>query len=68
VVSPTATNLGLGTASANILTQDNAWSLPRLHVAFTVDRGGSAKVDRYTLVDDITFRNGPRTCGAAVTC
>jgi Tfp pilus assembly protein PilV len=68
LVSPTSTTLGAGTAGTNIVTQDNAWSLPRLHVAFTVDRGGSAKVDRYTLVDDITFRNGPRTCGAAVTC
>jgi prepilin-type N-terminal cleavage/methylation domain-containing protein len=63
-----ATSLGAGTAGANIATQDGAWSLPRLHVAFTVDRGGSTKLDSYTLVDDITFRNGPRTCGAAVTC
>jgi prepilin-type N-terminal cleavage/methylation domain-containing protein len=68
LVAPTTTTLGAGTASTNIVTQDNAWSLPRLHVQFTVDRGGSKKVDRYTLVDDITFRNAQRTCGAAVTC
>ena len=68
VVAPTATNLGAGTAGTAIATQDNAWSLPRLHVGFTVDRGGIAHVDKYRLVDDITFRNGPRTCGAAVTC
>jgi prepilin-type N-terminal cleavage/methylation domain-containing protein len=64
----TATALGAGTAATNIQTQDNAYALPRLHVAFTVDRGTSKSVDRYSIVDDITFRNGVRTCGAAVTC
>jgi prepilin-type N-terminal cleavage/methylation domain-containing protein len=68
LVTPTATTLGAGTAGTNIATQDNAWSLPRLHVAFTVDRGGSKHVDKYTLVDDITFRNGPRTCAGVATC
>jgi Tfp pilus assembly protein PilV len=68
LIAPTATTLGAGTAGTNIATQDNAYSLPRLHVDFTVDRGSSKKVDRYHLLDDITFRNGPRTCGASVTC
>ena len=64
----TSTSLGGGTGAGFIATQDGAYALPRLHLAFTVDRGGSTKVDRYTLVDDITFRNGPRTCGASATC
>jgi type II secretory pathway pseudopilin PulG len=67
LIAPTNTTLGAGTTGTNIATQDNAWSLPRLHVSFTVDRM-SKKHDRYGLVDTITFRNGPRTCGAGVTC
>jgi hypothetical protein len=57
----------MGTASSYILTQDAAYSNPRLHVDVSVNRTGATH--SYRLVDDIALRNGPRTCGAAgATC
>jgi prepilin-type N-terminal cleavage/methylation domain-containing protein len=60
-------SVGAGTGAASITTQDASFALPRLHVDLTVDRPGATH--SYRLVDDIAFRNGPRTCGAGVaTC
>ncbi|MDQ1726659.1 MAG: hypothetical protein QOK14_704 [Frankiaceae bacterium] len=59
--------VGAGTAAASIATQDASSALPRLHVDLTVNRAGATH--DYRLVDDIAFRNGPRTCGAGLaTC
>jgi prepilin-type N-terminal cleavage/methylation domain-containing protein len=59
--------IGSGTGASYIGTQDNSFALPRLHVDFNVRRAGSTHA--YRLVDDIAFRNGPRTCGlAGATC
>ena len=61
------TTVGSGTGASYIVTQDASYALPRLHVSFTVARAGATR--RYTLVDDIVFLNGPRTCGlAGATC
>jgi prepilin-type N-terminal cleavage/methylation domain-containing protein len=62
------TTIGAGTGAASITTQDNiSYALPRLHVDLTVKRAGAKQ--SYRLVDDIAFRNGPRTCGVGVaTC
>jgi prepilin-type N-terminal cleavage/methylation domain-containing protein len=63
----TSTSVGLGTGSSFIATQDAAYSAPRLHVDLTISRTGATHT--YRLVDDIAFRNGPRTCGTGVaTC
>jgi len=63
----TSSSVGMGTGASYILTQDGAFSAPRLHVDLTVNRTGATH--SYRLVDDIAFRNGPRTCGAGVaTC
>jgi prepilin-type N-terminal cleavage/methylation domain-containing protein len=63
----TSTSVGLGTGSSYIATQDAAYSAPRLHVDLTINRTGATHT--YRLVDDIAFRNGPRTCGTGVaTC
>jgi prepilin-type N-terminal cleavage/methylation domain-containing protein len=63
----TSTSVGLGTGSSFIATQDAAYSAPRLHVDLTINRTGATHT--YRLVDDIAFRNGPRTCGTGVaTC
>jgi prepilin-type N-terminal cleavage/methylation domain-containing protein len=63
----TSSSVGMGTGSSYILTQDAAYSAPRLHVDLTINRTGATH--SYRLVDDIAFRNGPRTCGAGVaTC
>ncbi len=59
--------LGGGTGAGAIVTQDGSYVLPRLHVGFTANRNPS-KHDGYTLVDDIAFRNGPRTCGGVASC
>ena len=63
----TSSSLGGGTGAGAIVTQDASYVLPRLHVGFTVNRN-PAKHDGYTLVDDIAFRNGPRTCGGTASC
>jgi prepilin-type N-terminal cleavage/methylation domain-containing protein len=63
----TSTSVGLGTGASYIATQDAAYSVPRLHADLTINRAGATH--GYRLVDDIAFRNGPRTCGAGVsTC
>jgi type II secretory pathway pseudopilin PulG len=63
----TSTSVGLGTGSSFIATQDAAYSAPRLHVDLTINRTGATHT--YRLVDDLAFRNGPRTCGTGVaTC
>lgn len=60
-------SIGAGTGAASITTQDGSFGLPRMHVDLTVKRAGATA--SYRLVDDIAFRNGPRTCGAGVaTC
>jgi hypothetical protein len=46
---------------------DGSSTLPRLHVDMTTELR-SGLHDSYRLVDDIAFRNGPRTCGSAVSC
>ncbi|MFL5963807.1 MAG: type II secretion system protein J [Gaiellaceae bacterium] len=61
-----ATSIGAGTGATFIATQDASYALPRLHVDLTVDRAGATHA--YRLVDDIAFRNGPRTCGGVATC
>ena len=63
----TSASLGGGTGAGAILTQDASYVLPRLHVGLTVNRNAT-KHDAYTLVDDIAFRNGPRTCGGTASC
>ena len=60
----TSTSAGVGMTGADIVTQDAAYSVPRLHVDLTVRRTGASR--SYRLVDDIAFRNGPRRCGAGV--
>jgi prepilin-type N-terminal cleavage/methylation domain-containing protein len=63
----TSTSVGLGTSASYIATQDAAYSAPRLHVDLTINRTNATR--SYRLVDDIAFRNGPRTCGIGVaTC
>ena len=63
----TSSSVGMGTGASYILTQDAAYSSPRLHVDLTINRTGATH--SYRLVDDIALRNGPRTCGAAgATC
>jgi prepilin-type N-terminal cleavage/methylation domain-containing protein len=63
----TSSSVGMGTGASYILTQDSAFSAPRLHVDLTINRTGATH--SYRLVDDIALRNGPRTCGAAgATC
>jgi hypothetical protein len=60
-------SVGAGTGAASITTQDASFALPRLHVDLTVNRAGATH--SYRLVDDIAFRNGPRTCAAGLaTC
>lgn len=55
----------LGNGAAGIVTQDGSSSLPRLHVDMTSELR-SGLVDGYRLVDDIAFRNGPRSCASGV--
>jgi prepilin-type N-terminal cleavage/methylation domain-containing protein len=63
----TSTSVGLGMGAGNIVTQDAAFSVARLHADVTINRAGATRT--YRLVDDIAFRNGTRTCGAGVaTC
>lgn len=59
--------IGGGTGAGAIVTQDASYVLPRLHLGLTVNRN-AAKHDAYALVDDIAFRNGPRTCGGTASC
>lgn len=62
----TSSAIGTGTGAGAIATQDAAFSLPRLHVDLTVLKSGATH--SYRLVDDIAFRNGPRTCSGSATC
>jgi prepilin-type N-terminal cleavage/methylation domain-containing protein len=62
----TSTSVGTGTAAGAIATQDASYSLPRLHVDLTVRKAGAS--NSYRLIDDIAFRNGPRTCAGVATC
>ena len=63
----TSTSVGLGMTGTDIVTQDGAYSVPRLHADLTINRSGATH--SYRLVDDIAFRNGPRKCAAGVaTC
>jgi prepilin-type N-terminal cleavage/methylation domain-containing protein len=63
----TSTSVGNGMTSADIATQDAAFSNARLHVDVRINRSGATRA--YRLVDDIALRNSPRTCGAGVaTC
>jgi len=57
----------LGTGSAGMTLNDGSSTLPRLHVDLTTQLR-SGLHDQYRLIDDIAFRNGPRTCGSAVSC
>ena len=57
----------LGTGATGMTLGDGSSTLPRLHVDLTTQLQ-SGLHDSYRLVDDIAFRNGPRTCGSAVSC
>jgi prepilin-type N-terminal cleavage/methylation domain-containing protein len=59
------TTLGGGTGSAAITTQDGSSTLARLHVDMTLNQN-TRRRDKYRLVDDIAFRNGPRACATGV--
>ena len=61
-----ATTLGGGTGQAAITTAANNYTLPRLHVSFTVNREPSKTNDAFTIADDIAFRNGARSCNTGV--
>ena len=56
----------LSGGSGGIVTADGSSVLPRLHVDLTINRKPALYRDRYRLVDDIAFRNGPRTCSTGV--
>lgn len=56
------TTLGGGTGSSAITTIAGNSTLPRLHVSLTVNRMPTKTAEQYKLVDDIAFRNGPRSC------
>lgn len=56
----------LGSGAGGIVTSDGGSTLPRLHIDMTLTQS-TAKNDSYHLVDDITLRNGPRSCAGA-TC
>ena len=60
------TTLNGGTGSAAITTAAGSSTLPRLHVAFTVNRKPSKSKDQFKIADDIAFRNGPRSCNTGV--
>lgn len=57
----------LGTGASGMTLGDGSSTLPRLHVDLTTQLQ-SGLHDSYRLVDDIAFRNGPRTCGSAISC
>jgi prepilin-type N-terminal cleavage/methylation domain-containing protein len=57
---------GLGAGAAGIVTQDASSTLPRLHLDLLINRKPAVFNDRYRLVDDIAFRNGPRACASGV--
>jgi prepilin-type N-terminal cleavage/methylation domain-containing protein len=63
----TATSLNQGTSATYIATQDGSSSLPRLHVDMTVNRNAKSN-EAFHLVDDIAFRNGPRSCNGVASC
>jgi prepilin-type N-terminal cleavage/methylation domain-containing protein len=56
----------LGGGAGGISTQDGSSTLPRLHVDLQVNRKPARSRDLFRLVDDIAFRNGPRTCASGV--
>jgi prepilin-type N-terminal cleavage/methylation domain-containing protein len=63
----TSSSLGQGTAATYILTQDGSSTSPRLHVDLNLQLRSGLR-DYYRLVDDIAFRNGPRSCNAVASC
>jgi prepilin-type N-terminal cleavage/methylation domain-containing protein len=64
----TSADVGLGTGATHIVTQDSSNTSPRLHVDMTVNLKPSNATSRFHLVDDITFRNGPRACSGTASC
>jgi prepilin-type N-terminal cleavage/methylation domain-containing protein len=62
------TTLGGGTGGAAITTADGSSTLPRMHIDLNINQAPT-KDGGYHLVDDIAFRNGPRSCVIpALTC
>jgi prepilin-type N-terminal cleavage/methylation domain-containing protein len=61
-------SVGQGTTSASILTQDGSSVLPRLHVDMTANVTPTRSTDAFHLMDDIAFRNGPRSCLSGASC
>jgi prepilin-type N-terminal cleavage/methylation domain-containing protein len=62
------TTLGGGTGASAITTSAGSSTLPRLHVDLKINRKPSKTFDQFELVDDIAFRNGPRSCTSGGTC
>lgn len=60
------TTLGGGMGATAITTAAGNSTLPRLHVAFTVNRKPAVGTDQFKVADDIAFRNGPRSCNTGV--
>ncbi|HEY6960915.1 MAG TPA: type II secretion system protein [Gaiellaceae bacterium] len=63
---PNSHTTSLGGGSGGIATIDGSNTLPRLHVDLQINRQPAKSVDRYRLIDDIAFRNGPRACSSGV--
>jgi prepilin-type N-terminal cleavage/methylation domain-containing protein len=64
-----ATNgLGKGTSATYVTTAATDYSLPKLHVAYTINRKPTFSLDQFKVNDDIVFRNGPRSCTSGATC
>ena len=58
------TTLGGGTGIGAITTGDGSSTLPRLHIDMTLNQTPT-KPGGYHIVDDLAFRNGPRSCVGA---
>jgi prepilin-type N-terminal cleavage/methylation domain-containing protein len=54
----------LAGGTGGVTTQDGAYALPKLHVAFTLQKQG--QTHSYALTDDFVLKNGPRSCGTGV--
>ena len=52
----------LGGGLAGLATIDGWFALPRLHVELKVNRDTTKTNGAYRLMDDVAFRNGPRSC------